>query len=166
MIIESDKIRLELTKLDNILKIIQIESENSDYIGQYDFCQHKAVIDSDNELHLSIFDKSDSLLIGHIILAGLKNNNDSIEFKRIVVSKKGFGFGRDAIGLIKKYCFENLKAHRVWLDVYSDNNRAIRLYKSQGFRTEGLLRDCIKQDGKYRSLKIMSILQNDIKQTF
>ncbi len=163
MNLESEKIRLELTQLDNISKIIQIENDNFEFIGQYDFNKHKAVIESDDELHLSIFEKSEDLLIGHIILAGLKNTNDSIEFRRIVVAKKGYGFGKAAIDLIKKYCFENLRTHRIWLDVFADNNRAIGLYKSQGFKSEGVLRESIKQNGQYRSLRIMSILEKDTK---
>ncbi|MDZ7725560.1 MAG: GNAT family protein [candidate division KSB1 bacterium] len=161
MILETDKIKIELTRLDNIRKIIQIENENSDFIGQYDFDRHKGVIDSDDEMHLSVFDKIDNSLIGHIILAGLKSTNDSIEFRRIVISNKGKGFGKDSIDLIKKYCFKELNTNRIWLDVFQDNYRAIRLYKSRGFKTEGVLREIIKQNGQYHSLKIMSILKND-----
>lgn len=131
MILETDKIKIELTRLENIEKIILIENENSDFIGQYDFDGHKRVIDSDDEMHLSVFDKFDNTLIGHIILAGLKNTNDSIEFRRIVISKKGKGFGKGSINLIKKYCFKELGTNRIWLDVFQDNFRAIRLYKSQ-----------------------------------
>jgi RimJ/RimL family protein N-acetyltransferase len=162
MTIESDKIRIELTRLENISKIVQIELDNSEFIGQYNFDRHLAVIESDDEMHLSIFDKSDNFFIGHIILVGLTNTNDSIEFRRIVVSRKGYGFGKDSVKLIKKYCFEELNSHRLWLDVYADNIKAIGLYTSQGFRTEGILRDSIKQNGKYRSLQIMSILKNDL----
>jgi RimJ/RimL family protein N-acetyltransferase len=163
MILETDKIKIELTRLDNIEKIIQIESENSDFIGKYDFDRHKEMIDSDDEMHLSIFDKPYNSLIGHIILAGLKNINDSIEFRRIVISNKGKGFGKDSIDLIKKYCFKELNANRLWLDVFQDNNKAIGLYKSQGFKTEGILREIIKKNGLYHSLRIMSILKNDSK---
>lgn len=163
MILETEKIIIELTQLDNIGKIIQIESENSDFIGQYDYDGHKRVIESDDEIHFSILDKVENNLIGHIILAGINNPHDSIEFRRIVVSKKGKGFGKESINLIKKYCFENLKAHRIWLDVFEDNKRAISLYISQGFRHDGLLRECIKQDKKYRSLLLMSILETDIQ---
>lgn len=158
---KGNNVRLEFTRPDNIKKIIQIESENSDFIGQYDYDRHKKVIDIDDEIHFSIFDNADNNLIGHIILAGLKNGNDSIEFRRIVISKKGKGFGKESVELIKKYCFTELKAHRIWLDVISDNNRAIGLYKSQGFKVEGLLRECIKQNDTYKSLNIMSILVSD-----
>ncbi|PRY87225.1 acetyltransferase (GNAT) family protein [Marinilabilia salmonicolor] len=163
MILETDKIKIELTRLDNIETIIQIENENFDFIGRYDFDRHKGVIESDDEMHLSIFDKHDNSLIGHVILAGLRNTNESIEFRRIVISnlKKGKGFGKDSIDLIKRYCFKELNANRIWLDVFHDNYRAIGLYKSQGFKMEGLLREVIKQNGHYHSLEIMSILKND-----
>jgi diamine N-acetyltransferase len=161
MNLETDKIKIELTRVDDIGKIIQIENDNSNFIGQCDYNGHKRVIESADEIHFSILDKADNTVIGHIILAGLKNENDSIEFRRIVISKKGKGLGRESISLIKKYCFENLKAHRIWLDVYDDNMRAIGLYKSQGFKIDGLLRECIKQDGIYRSLLIMSLLAID-----
>lgn len=161
MKLENSHIRLELTHLDNIEQIVRIESENSDFIGQYDFNRHKEVMENNDELHISIFSKTNDLLIGHIILAGIESTNDSIEFRRIVVSNKGKGYGKESLKLIKKYCFEILKAHRIWLDVYDDNLRAIGLYKSQGFKIEGLLRECIKQNGIYRSLLIMSLLATD-----
>ena len=161
MNLETDKIRLELTQFENLPKVVQIESENPEFIGQYDIDRHKAVIEDKDEMHLSIFDKSDNLMIGHIIIAGLENSNDSIEFRRIVISKKGKGFGKDAISLIKKYCFEDLRAHRVWLDVFDDNNRAVSLYQLQGFRIDGVLRDAVIRDGKYCSLLIMSLLKTD-----
>ena len=64
-----------------------------------------------------------------------------------------------AIG--KKYCFDELNFHRIWLDVFDDNLRAIHLYKSEGFTEEGKLRDVIRNDENYRSLLILSILEKE-----
>ncbi len=64
MILESDKIRIEFTKPEYLQKIMKLEQDNSDFIGQYDFNEHKAVIENDNGLHFSILDKSDNSLIG------------------------------------------------------------------------------------------------------
>jgi diamine N-acetyltransferase len=61
----------------------------------------------------------------------------------------------------KKYCFNNLKFHRIWLDVFDDNERAIALYKSEGFKVDGHLRDVIKQSDIYRTLILLSILENE-----
>jgi RimJ/RimL family protein N-acetyltransferase len=161
MTLENEKIRLELTQYEDISRLVQIESDNSEFIGQCNVEGHKAIIQSEDEMHLSIFEKADNSLLGHIILAGLKNKDASIEFRRIVVDKKGKGFGKESISLIKKYCFEDLKAHHIWLDVYEDNNRAIELYKSQGFRVDSIQREFVKRNGDYRSLLIMSIKATD-----
>ncbi|WP_083634398.1 GNAT family N-acetyltransferase [Saccharicrinis aurantiacus] len=157
MIIENERIRLVLTKYEDISRLIQIESENSDFIGTYNIDRHKKVILDDDEMHLSIFEKANNSLQGHIILAGLRNKDASIEFRRIVVDNKGKGLGKDSIKLIKKYCFEELEAYRIWLDVLEDNYRAIELYQSQGFSIDRIQKECVKLNGVYHSLLIMSI---------
>ena len=44
-----------------------------------------------------------------------------------------------AIKEIKRYCIEELKCHRFWLDVLENNQRARYLYQSKGFKEEGML---------------------------
>ncbi len=66
-------------------------------------------------------------MVGFIILSGIENSNLSLEFKRIVIQEKGKGFGRQSLKLIKDYCFNTLKFHRLWLDVFDDNNKAIHI---------------------------------------
>jgi diamine N-acetyltransferase len=94
-------------------------------------------------------------------LVGLKNESNVLELKRIVLAEKGQGYGRASIKLIKKLCFEKLGCHRLWLDVNDLNVRAKALYESEGFKLEGKLRECVKKDGKYISLFIMSILKHE-----
>ena len=56
-----------------------------------------------------------------------------------------------------------LKYHRLWLDVYTDNEIAINLYRSEGFVQEGILRECKKSGDEYRSMVIMSMLEREYK---
>ena len=78
-----------------------------------------------------------------------------------MISSKGKGFGRESLKLIKMIAFEELKAHRLWLDVREKNERAQNLYKSEGFIEEGILRECILHEGVYESLIMMSILESE-----
>lgn len=96
-----------------------------------------------------------------MIIFGLLNNNKALEFRRITINEKGLGFGREAIRLLKHLCFEKLGFHRLWLDVYDDNDRAIKLYESEGFIKEGTLRDNIKTKTGFRSQRIYSMLENE-----
>ena len=59
------------------------------------------------------------------------------------MQKSKEGYGREAIRLVKKLCFEELSLHRLWLDVFTTNVNAIRLYESEGFQYEGELRECV-----------------------
>lgn len=129
MIFETDKIIIRNTELKDLDSIIRFEKENSDYVNLYTKNDHLEIIE--NECHLSIFSTADTMLIGHIILTDITTKK--IEFRRIVISKKGFGYGNDALTLIKQMCYNKFNANKIWLDVYTDNIKAINLYKKHDF---------------------------------
>jgi RimJ/RimL family protein N-acetyltransferase len=162
--IKGDKIRLINTILSDIDKIIEFENLNNKYIHQYSKNKHLELIKNNDCLHLSIKRIYDDKLIGHMISFGVEDPNKVLEFRRISINEKGFGYGREAIQLLKKICFETLKFHRLWFDVYDDNQRAIGLYESEGFIKEALLRENIKTDNGYRSQRIYSMLENEYMQ--
>lgn len=139
----------------------EYEKDNAPYIDPWTKEQHLNALTQKDILHLIIKDKVSSKSIGYVILAGLQNPNRNIEFKRIVITEKGKGLGRKALKLIKKIVFEELKAHRLWLDVKDKNHRAQSLYQSEGFTREGILRECILYDEIYESLIIMSMLEKE-----
>jgi RimJ/RimL family protein N-acetyltransferase len=59
--------------------------------------------------------------------------------------------------------FDELSAHRIWLDVFPHNSRARHIYRSVGFVEEGVLRECVKHGDIYRSLVLMSMLESEYK---
>lgn len=106
--------------------------------------------------------EADEKAVGYAILAGLSDRNENIEFRRMVVAEKGKGFGRRALQLVKKLAFEELNAHRLWLDVKDFNERARKLYESENFTTEGIWREAVKtENGSRESLVFMSILRSE-----
>jgi len=100
--------------------------------------------------------------VGFVILSGLTNANASIEFRRIVVVRKGNGYGRSIVRAVKELAFGELQAHRLWLDVKVHNARARALYKSEGFMEEGVLRECIRGPAGFESLVVMAILRQEL----
>lgn len=152
--IENSQIGLKETLPEGIVLISEMEKqeENLRFITPYDKKRHLEVIVNKDEEHLTAWDKKTGKIVGFVILAGLQNPNLSLEFRRIVIQEKRKGIGKQCLQLIKKYCFNNLKFHRLWLDVFEDNARAIHLYRSEGFIEEGKLRDVInrmKSTGRY-----------------
>jgi RimJ/RimL family protein N-acetyltransferase len=96
-----------------------------------------------------------------IILVGLNNPHQSLEFRRLLITDKGHGYGRATLRIVKQLAFEQYRVHRLWLDVRAHNRRAQQLYQSEGFVIEGTLRECVKVDDRFESLIIMSLLSSE-----
>lgn len=160
---KSDFIILRNTKENDLDFVVDSEHQpdNAQYVGQWTKEQHRVSLFQEDILHLIVEEKSTNKPVGYVILAGITNPNESIEFRRVVISNKGKGLGRETLKLVKKVAFEQLNAHRLWLDVRYKNQRAQNLYTSEGFVEEGKLRDCILYNENYESLIVMSILKNE-----
>ncbi len=77
----------------------------------------------------------------------------------------GKGYGTDAMKTLLSYLFSEKKLHRVELNTWSENKRAIRCYEKCGFHLEGTLREsvfCIR-DGKYYDGLILGILDREFE---
>lgn len=160
---KSDVIILRKTKIEDLEFVIESERkhENAQFVGQWTKEQHIYSLNDSDILHIIVESIATSKPIGYLIIAGIENKNNSIEFRRFVICEKGNGFGKEALKLVKELAFTKLKAHRLWLDVRLKNIRAKNVYKSMGFKEEGILRECIFHDDEYESLIVMSILKNE-----
>ena len=153
--------KTEEADLDYVLNA-EYDDQNRQYIMPWSREQHLQAIVSPDLAHLIVWSK---IRIGYVILAGLLDPNQSIEFRRVVIVNKGKGYGKATIEIIKKLAFETYDAHRLWLDVKAQNNRAQAVYKAAGFVVEGTLRECLKSAGEYESLIMMSMLQREYEQS-
>lgn len=121
--------------------------------------QHEEYLADSDVRHLII--EAQGKAVGYVILVGLTDANENIEFRRMVVAEKGKGYGRRALQLIKEIAFEELNAHRLWLDVKDFNELARRLYESENFTTEGVWREHLKTENGRESLVFMGILRSE-----
>ncbi len=162
-IFQQDQLGMTLTTIIDLEKLIEIENhpENAKFISPYTMESHFQFIVQENEIHLSIWDKSTETIIGHILLSGLENLHDALELHRIVIHKKKRRYGIQSLKLLKQYAFERLHLHKLWLKVMEDNEKAIQLFSSEGFKIDGRLRDDIKQNHGYKTILLMSLLESE-----
>jgi len=162
MLTENGYIKIMSTKEADIPFVIEAEqkAENAKYVSQWSAEEHTSALKDADTLHLTVRDINGAH-IGYLIIKGMTNQNKSIELMRIVITKKGLGYGKAAISLIKKWCFAEQQAHRLWLDVQEDNLRAQHVYETLGFKREGVLRECVKTAEGYKSLVVMAILSHE-----
>ena len=159
------EIELRRTTEDDLPYVLSAEGDqdNRRFVTAWPEQKHRAALADTNIDHLILESKPNSQRIGFVILAGLQGEHRSIEFMRIVVTDKGKGYGRSAVQAIKRYAFETLAAHRLWLDVKEHNKRARALYESEGFRYEGTLRECLNGPEGFESLVVMSLLEQEYR---
>ncbi|MGB9078786.1 MAG: GNAT family N-acetyltransferase [Terracidiphilus sp.] len=153
---------LRAALVSDIPGILALEGDPSAraFVGQWSEERHRATLAGGDARYL-VSETESGDLQAYVILRGLSEESGSIELKRIVVNTPGQGLGRRLLGETIRIVFEELKAHRLFLDVYEDNARARHLYESLGFVYEGVMRDAARRDGRYHALHLMSMLESD-----
>lgn len=117
---------------------------------------------SEHNIHYAIINDSNQYL-GTISLKNISLQNRNAEYA-IVLRRKAIGRGiaAEATSLILRQAFVKLKLHRVYLNVFSDNARAIRFYEKFGFVREGSFRQhIIKNENGMHDLVWYSILKDE-----
>jgi diamine N-acetyltransferase len=162
------RVRLRPTMQSDLTYVLSLEqdADNLPFITPWERTQHEAAIRFPDFRHF-IIEGGDGLEpVGFLILIGCRSQHQSIELKRMVVQTKGKGYGRAALRVAKRVAFDDLKAHRFWLDVKQRNVRAKAFYDTEGFVVEGTLREAVRarmDDGKagYDSLVVLSMLRSE-----
>ena len=67
----------------------------------------------------------------------------------ISAEERGNGYATEAIQLVLKYYFEELRYQKVTLPIVSDNHASIHLHEKLGFQQEGRFRRMLYSSGKY-----------------
>jgi RimJ/RimL family protein N-acetyltransferase len=78
-------------------------------------------------------------------------------------SARGKGVADEASRLLLRFAFDTLGLHRVFLQVDTVNERAIRLYQRLGFKQEGVMRQVAFLDGAFVDRILFSILVDEFK---
>jgi RimJ/RimL family protein N-acetyltransferase len=102
----------------------------------------------------------DGAYLGEAVLNDIDEDNDSASFRIALAGPEVFGrgYGTEATRLVLDYAFDVLGLHRVGLEVFDFNSRALRVYEKCGFVREGVLRDALRWDGEWHDVVQMSVL--------
>lgn len=95
---------------------------------------YDALADSDSFYEMTAFDETGA--VGHLILRFTDEGKTVLRFGFVIVdqSKRGRGYGREMLKLAIRYGFEILKAEKITLGVFENNEPAYRCYRAAGFR--------------------------------
>ncbi|QYJ74225.1 GNAT family N-acetyltransferase [Shewanella sp. FJAT-52076] len=124
-------IKLAKSNVTEVDLFVAMEStpDTAMYVLPYTREKHLAEMVKDEVCYLTIYHREQ--VAGFIILA---IEGSSVEFRRIVVHRKGLGTGQQAMQAMEEYCLRHLGADRIWLDVFAENEPGIHIYKKQGYQ--------------------------------
>ena len=100
--------------------------------------------------------------VGFVILQPVADQHEGTKLKRICVSTPGQGVGGQFLSAVIHWVFDCLPTDRLWLDVFSHNERARRAYRRAGFSEDGTLRAAYRcADGSIADRILMSLLRSE-----
>lgn len=158
----SSRALLRAASADDLPAILRLERipEFHTMVGVWPEQEHRrALFDPDHRYLIVLGEQGETA--GFAILRGLSSPHRNLELKRFVIERPGAGLGRRALRALMDLAFGQLGAHRLWLDVFPTNARALHVYRQAGFRQEGTLREAIYRDGEFHSLLLLAILDRE-----
>ncbi|NLY82900.1 MAG: GNAT family N-acetyltransferase, partial [Clostridiales bacterium] len=131
--IETERLDIYEVIPEEIDEIIELESdpEIRDFIWVGTQEEHLSEINDPNHILLVFYDKKDILIKGYALIR-LDFKSNVFEIRRIAITERGKGLGAESMKALIKYAFEETDTNRLWLDVYPDNLKGIKLYEGLG----------------------------------
>jgi len=124
------------------------------------YCASRA--DKTDRITLAVTDPRDGAYKGEVVLMDHDEPNRSASLRiGLAPTARDQGLGAEALRLVLAHAFDPLGLHRVSLEVYAFNERAIHVYEKVGFRHEGRMRDALWWDGAPHDALLMSILTTE-----
>ena len=160
---ETDRLDIRFARYDDIKLIMQWENDpqNRDFVWQGTLEEHIKEINHPDYALLIFSDKASHTTIGYSLI-WINRHSNWAELRRLVVSEKGKGYGKEALSAVMEFLFRVIKVNKVWLDVYPINRVAIQLYERIGMKRDGVLRENFYSDTLgYLDQIVYSILMSE-----
>ncbi len=147
---------------DDIETIMSFEQhpENRKYVFRGTHEEHLSEID-DPLVGIYVIRKKESNQPVGFIIYDLDIDSERFELRRVAISEKKQGYGREVFERMFTHAFEELHMNKLWLDVYHDNETGIHFYESLGMVREGVLRENHKEERGFMDQIIYSLLKDE-----
>lgn len=120
--------------------------------------------DNDEGCMFGMFRKSDELFVGSIGLSSIQRGplqNCNLGYY-LDQRHNGLGYATEAVKLITRFAFEELKLHRVEAGVMPVNIASARVLEKAGFLREGTARKNVNINGRWEDHIAYAMLAEDI----
>ncbi len=162
---------VELADLDNCLAWLN-DPEVTRYLlaglwpvsreAESQWIQRRA-LDNDPTDKALVIETKDGTYLGNIGLHHIDFPSGTAELG-IVIGRKdywGKGYGTDAMKVMLRHAFENLRLRKVMLSVFGSNVRAQKAYAKVGFKQVGCLKQHLLKQGQFEDIIYMEVFKEE-----
>lgn len=176
MLFNGERVRLRKMSIEDVaiyhkwrndIEVMQFTNPSLDVFTYTDTEKFvNSIIESHNSKGYMIEEVKTGKPIGVTSLINIDYGNRNAECIIDIGDKDywGKGFGRESFKLLLDFVFKELNLHKVYLRVFSFNERAINLYNSFGFDEEGKLQEQLYRNGAWHDIIFMGLLKRNYKE--
>jgi len=120
-------------------------------------------VDHHDRADWAVVRSQDGAFLGEAVINDFDPANGSANYRVWLAGPQslGHGYGTETTDLIIRYAFDQVRLHRLALQVHEHNPRARRVYEKCGFTVEGRLREALLWQGRRYDSLLMSMLGTD-----
>ena len=159
---------LELSDADFFFKLNQ-DTERSKFVDWLkplvsreaieDWLQEKTKQTIENYDYQWMIDSNDGQIVGSIVTHSCNSRVGTFSYALDIAQEfQRQGFASEAIKLILKYYFQELRFQKVTVAVHSNNLASLELHKHLGFKHEGTHRRMVYNGGKFYDLEWFGLI--------
>lgn len=117
-----------------------------------------------DNLILCIETLDDHTPIGVVALTGAEPESGRAELDVYIgeATHRNGGYGTDAIRVLCRYGFDQMRLHGITLWVVPENTAAHHVYRKLGFVDEGRVRECFRRNGTWHDSIVMSMVEGEL----
>jgi RimJ/RimL family protein N-acetyltransferase len=115
------------------------------------------------DIKLAICLRENDLYIGNVYMTDFDYINRSCNSHVLIGNRNywGRGYAGEALKELLSFVFYERNINRVSARILEDNMQSLRLHEKLGFKKDGLLRQSVYKNGKYKNQYILSILMEE-----
>lgn len=120
--------------------------------------------DEDKLYTFHVLDADTDQLVGVVQISEVNRDYQMANVSYWVrASRSGEGIAATAVGLVGRYCFENLNLHRLEIVVSTENAASLKVAEKLGATREGLLRNRLQISGSPCDAYMHSLVPRDLE---
>ena len=129
-------------------------------ISQYLENAHQDIYEA-KQLRLAICKKENFEAIGLIDLFDFDAKNKRAGIGIIIQNEidRNSGFGKEALGLVINYAFENLQLHQLYANIGTENKASLSLFTTFGFEKIGVKKDWNYTNNIFRDEAVFQLIK-------